>query len=166
MNSLNIDSHVRSHVGMPFDLRPPLPIEQNRYRDWSDKALSTQLAGRFEKLADPHQKEFITLSSLKEAAFNPGRAGVSWEDSQLAKAVLKRGSLMDKLDKDGNGNLDGKIDKENIQIVIRSEPGPTPDIVPPRHLPEVYDHFGRPEWRPRLPGVSHGLPENRFKLNE
>ena len=166
MNSSNIDSHVRRHIGMPIDLRPPLPPEPNRYKDWSDRDLSKQLAGRFEHLADPNQKEFITLLSLKEAAFNPGRAGVGWEDSQLAKEVLKRGNLMDKLDVDRNGNLDGKIDKENIRLVIRSESAPKLDIVPPRHRPEVYDHFGRPEWLSRLPGVNDGLPGNRFKLNE
>ena len=88
------------------------------FRDWSDKEISTQLAGSFDKFEDPENKGFITLKSLKQAATDPARSGLSWDDSMLAQEILDRPELMRKLDADGKGNVDGKIDKQSIQNVI------------------------------------------------
>ena len=119
-------SSVNPVIAIPpisrVDFRLPLPSLLSPFSDWSDKELSKRLAGNFHKYEDPDQKGFITQKSLKQAATEPGRYHLTWEDSRLAQEILGRGALMDKLDKDRDGKFDGKINEQNIQDVINAEP--------------------------------------------
>lgn len=97
------------------------PTFETPFRDWTDKELTKQLAGDFSKFEDRDKEGFVTIKSLKKAANNPADLGLSWEDSMFAKELLNRSSLMDSLDKDGRGRLDGKIDEQNIQDVLNEK---------------------------------------------
>ncbi|MBJ2219505.1 MULTISPECIES: hypothetical protein [Pseudomonas] len=84
----------------------------NQYSGWNDLRLSKQLAGDFKMFEDPKNPGFITLSRLEELSKECTDVG------QFAKELLKRESLLDKLDSDGDKWLDGKISPQSIQDTI------------------------------------------------
>ncbi len=87
----------------------------------SDTYLSKQLLEGFGKFADLNEKQYITNVSLYRAAH--GEEGVTAQDSLVAAEVLRRGLLFKRLDADGQGGLDNKIDRVNIRNVIAADDG-------------------------------------------
>lgn len=122
MNLHGVYKSAVTHAGLP-SIAEALPVgrQQTLFMGWSDKELSKELAANFHKFEDRNNEGFITQRSLKQAAENPEYGGHSWEDSMLAREVLGRESLMDRLDVDSAGRYDGKFGEQGIQDVIRSK---------------------------------------------
>lgn len=122
---------------------PEFQSPSTLFSELSSKAMSLRLLERFNAFADPDAGGMITRKSLAQAAEEPGRYGATWEDSQLAKEILQRPDLFNRLDKSESGKFDGLIDRQNVQNVIdagKQEPElPLPDLTP-----DLSNPFGRP----------------------
>lgn len=100
--------HANSFVA----IYPESKIIHTQYSGWSDLRFSKQLAGDFKMFEDPKNPGFITLSRLEELSKEGTEVG------EFARELLKRESLLDKLDSDGDKWLDGKISPQSIQDTI------------------------------------------------
>lgn len=97
--------------------------------DWGNGEVSSHLLKNFEKFADPKSKEYITRHSLLDAAYPRRNSSFTAQDSEFARELLSRHDLMDKLDVDRRGNMDDKIDRTNIKLVIQGADAPRSGMV-------------------------------------
>jgi len=96
---------------------------------WGDGEVSSYLLKNFEKFADPKSREYITRHSLLDAAYPRRNSSFTAQDSEFARELLSRHDLMDKLDVDRRGNMDDKIDRTNIKLVIQGVDAPSTGVV-------------------------------------
>ncbi|OIN49093.1 hypothetical protein BLL37_03300 [Pseudomonas azotoformans] len=82
----------------------------------SDQALTLKLLASFDKYVDPFEKGFYHTELVEKSREEVH--GLTVEGSPLADAILCRPYIMNQLDIDAHGRLDGEIDRHNIQHVI------------------------------------------------
>lgn len=95
----------------------------NHYKNSTDEGLAFLLGTYFNKLADPNVPGVVTRESLAKLAYSPGTGRDDQDTSDLARAVLEKPGLFEKLDGYGKHKQDGKITQESLRAFERKENG-------------------------------------------
>ncbi|KAL0630377.1 hypothetical protein Q9L58_010777 [Maublancomyces gigas] len=95
----------------------------NHYKNTTDEGLTFLLGTNFNKLADPNRPGVITRESLAKLAYFSGTGRDDQGISDLARAVLEKPGLFEKLDGYGKHKQDGEITQESLRAFEAKENG-------------------------------------------